>query len=80
MSDDWNEPNFTTTDGREVYVDADGIEHPAAPNAPPAADRPLVDDNDDLNSAELRRRFEDQTKELEAQDKLGNFEIQDLMS
>jgi hypothetical protein len=26
----------------------------------------------------VRRRFEDATKDLEAQDKLGNFEIQDL--
>ena len=28
----------------------------------------------------LRRRFDDATKDLESQDKLGNFEIQDLMS
>ena len=28
----------------------------------------------------VRRRFEDMTKDLESQDKLGNFEIQDLMS
>ena len=27
-----------------------------------------------------RKRFEDVTKELESQDKLGNFEIQGLMS